>query len=177
MTLNTNYQSSPLSSTSLTLDTIISAAFYFAGKWEAPLRRNQSRDVLRLILYKLYAAPGGSLFHRHARSSQAALADKLDLSREWVNKLLARLKLAGWIETTAPRLPDGKQEITQFRPGRMLKRVLVLLLKSRQRQKSRVNTSSKLFPPRQDRARAKAFFADLIQTLGQKLGPPKAART
>src|SRR5215208_8148440 len=123
----------------LALDSILSATFFFSGKWTPALKRNQSGETLRLILCKLYGANRGSLFHARMRCSHAALADSLDLSREWTCKLIARLREAGWITTEARRLPDGKQEITIFRPGAMLKRLLVMLLKSRQRpQKHRV---------------------------------------
>src|SRR5688500_18790053 len=95
----------------LALDSILSATFFFTGKWTPALTRNQSRDTLRLILCKLYGASRGSLFHARTRCSHAALADSLDLSREWTCKLIARLRVTGWIQTEARRLPDGKQEV------------------------------------------------------------------
>jgi hypothetical protein len=174
MTLQENYATRRSSSTPL--DTIIASALFFAGKWCPELKRNQSRDVLRLILYKLYAPPGGSLFHRHARSSHAALAEKLDLSREWVCTLIARLREAGWLETSAPRLAGSQQQdISQYRPGRMLKRLLVMLLKSNQRvQNPRVNTSSQKLPTQEEVAKNKALLAHLIAELEQKFTPQKS---
>ena len=156
-------------STTLTLDTIISSSLFFAGKWEPTLRRSQSRDVLRAIINKLFGASRGSLFHANVRCSHAALAATLDLSREWTCTLIGRLREAGWIKTHAPRLPDGKQEITIFKPGRMLKRLLVMLLKSRQRRhSSHVNDCSQKIPTQEQIAKNKAFLADLRATLTQK---------
>src|SRR5215203_3625289 len=118
----------------LTLDTILSAISFFSGKWTPALKRNQSGETLRLILCKLYGASRGSLFNAQARCSHAALADSLDLSREWVCKLIARLREAGWITTHAPRCSGSQQqEVTVFGVGGTLKRLLVMLLKSKQR--------------------------------------------
>jgi hypothetical protein len=178
MSLSKAYPNHPRTSTVLTLDTIIAAATFFAGKWCHELKRNQSRDVLRLLLYKLYAAPGGSLFHRHARSSHIALANSLNLSRVWTCELIARLRLAGWLETSAPRLPNGKQEVSTFRPGRMLKRLIIMLLRSKERShKSRVNDKRQQSPTKEQVEKNRAFLADLIQTLRQKLGRTRAERT
>jgi hypothetical protein len=162
--------------TILTLDTILSATFFFSGKWTPSLKRNQSGETLRLILCKLYGASRGSLFHAQMRCSHAALADSLDLSREWVCKLVSRLRVAGWITTEARRSPDGKQEITIFRAGQMLKRLLVMLLKSQQRKRGsrvRVNDSSQKLPRKEDVEKNKAFLANLIAELGQKFTPKK----
>lgn len=159
----------------LTLDTIINSAFFFVGKWHPDLKRNQSRDVLRALLYKLFAPRGGSLFHRRARSSHAALAEQLSLSREWTCTLISRLRSSGWIETFAPRLSGSQQQdISTFRPGKMLKRLLVLLLRSKQRsQKSRVNDPSQKVPTKQEVEKNKALLANLIAELGQKFTPKK----
>lgn len=153
----------------LSLDSIINSSLFFAAKWNPDLKRSQARDVLRAIVNKLFGASHGSLFHAQVRCSHASLADALDLSREWTCKLVARLREAGWIQTSAPRLPDGKQEVTIFRPGRMLKRLLVMLLKSRQRQKtSRVNDSTQKIPNPEDVERNRAFLVNLRDTLMQK---------
>ena len=158
----------------LKLDQIWSATFYFAGIWTPALKRNQSRDALRLILCKLYGASRGSLFHAQMRCSQAALADSLDLSREWTCKLIARLREAGWITTEARRLPDGKQEVTVFRTGAKLKKLLVMLLRSKQRSKHcRVNNTSQKAPTKEDVAKNKALLANLIAELGQKFTPKR----
>jgi DNA-binding Lrp family transcriptional regulator len=107
------------------------------------------------------------------RCSHEALADSLGLSREWVCTLIGRLSETGWIITHAPRLPDRKQEVTSFKPGPMLKRLLVMLMKSKHRYNKRnVNTSSKQLPSPTDIVKAKAFFAGLRAELAQKLSPP-----
>lgn len=135
----------------LALDAICNASFFFAGEWSPALKRNQSRDLLRHLLCRLYGASKGQLFHARLRASHASLAAELDLSREWVCKLSGRLQEAKWIEYTALRLPDGKHEIGCFRPGRMLKRLLCMLLGYR-KPKSRVNTFSHSFPlPKKER--------------------------
>jgi hypothetical protein len=154
----------------LALDTILSAAFFFSGKWTPTLKRNQSGETLRLILCKLYGASRGSLFHARMRCSHAALADSLDLSREWTCKLIARLREARWITTEARRLPDGKQEITIFRAGPTLKRLLVLLLRSNQRsQKPRVNESSQQVPTKEHVEKNKSFLRKLQEDLANKM--------
>jgi hypothetical protein len=156
-------------SATLSLDSIINSALFFAAKWEPTLKRSQSRDVLRTIINKLYGANRGAIFHSNVRCSHAALAEALDLSREWTCKLVGRLRDTGWIQTHARRLPDGTQEITIFSPGRMMKRLLVMLLKSRQRRpSSRVNSSSQLLPTKEEVEKNKSFLADLRDTLTQK---------
>ena len=155
----------------LSLDSITASATYFAGQWTPELKRNQSRDLLRLILSKMWFLCHGNLFHGRIRASDAALADALDLSREWTNTLKGRLCEAKWITTEAPRLPDGTQEITIFRPGKRLKRLLVMLLKSRENaQKNRVNTSSQEVPTKEQIEKSKTFLANLIDDLGKKFG-------
>src|SRR4051812_18473469 len=129
----------------LTLDNILSAAFFFVGKWTPALKRNQSRDLLRHLLCRLYGASKGDLFHARIRASHASLGAELDLSREWVCKLGQRLQEAGWIQYQALRLPDGTYEIGCFRPGRMLKRLLCMLLGYR-KPRRRVNDFSQSFP-------------------------------
>jgi hypothetical protein len=125
----------------LALDAICKASFYIAGEWSPALKRNQSRDLLRHVLCRLHGASKGQLFHARLRASHASLADAVGLSREWVCKLSGRLVAAGWIEYTALRLPDGTYEIGCFRPGRMLKRLLCMLLGYR-KPKRRVNEFS-----------------------------------
>src|SRR5215208_4861602 len=107
----------------LILDNIISAATYFFRKWTPSSRLNQSFEVLRVIICKLYGASRGSLFYARMRCSHQAIADDLELTREWVCELVQRLRAWGWIQATAPRLPDGTQEVTIFRAGGMLKRL------------------------------------------------------
>jgi DNA-binding Lrp family transcriptional regulator len=117
----------------LALDVVLSAVFFFAGKWTPALKRNQSRDLLRFLLCRLYDQGRGDLGRAQLTLAQGTLARKLGLSRQWVGELLDRLQDAGWIEYYAPVLDDGMRGSTIFRVGRQLKRLLVMLLKSRKR--------------------------------------------
>jgi hypothetical protein len=112
----------------LALDVVLSAVFFFAGKWTPALKRNQSRDLLRFLLCRLYDQSRGQLVNGHVTLAQGTLARKLGLSRQWVGILLDRLQGAGWIKYTAPVLDDGMRRSTIFRVGRQLKRLLVMLL-------------------------------------------------
>jgi hypothetical protein len=158
--------------TGISLDTVVSSALFFSGKWTPALKLNQSRDVLRAVLNKLHGASQGSMFRARVRCSHAALAASCELSREWTCTLIGRLRDAGWIETSAPRLPDGKQEVTTFKPGRTLKRLLVMLLRSRQRRgpHGRVNETFQKIPNKEGIDKNKALLAELLRTLEQKLG-------
>jgi hypothetical protein len=129
----------------LALDNIQSAAFFFAGKWTPGLRRNQSRDLLRHLLCRLYGASKGSLFHARIRASHADLGHELGLSREWVCKLGQRLQGSGWVQYRALRLPDGTYEVGVFSAGRQLKRLLCMLLGYR-KSKHHVNDRSLSLP-------------------------------
>src|SRR3954451_13706636 len=154
----------------LALDNILSATFFFAGKWTPALKRNQSRDLLRHVLCRLYGASKGNLFHARLRASPASLGVELHLSREWVCKLGQRLQDAGWIEYRALRLSDGKYEIGCFRPGRMLKRVLCMLLGYR-KPRHRVNEFSHSFPL-PETEREKILSSTRTQQLKRERQPP-----
>jgi DNA-binding Lrp family transcriptional regulator len=117
----------------LALDTVLSATFCFVARWSPALKRNQSRDLLRFLLCRLYDQSRGQLVHGQIILAQTTLARKLGLSRQWVGELLDRLQEAGWIEHYAPVLDDGMRGSTIFRVGRQLKRLLMMLLKSRKR--------------------------------------------
>src|SRR5215813_15160681 len=112
----------------LALDNILSATFFFAGKWTPALKRNQSRDLLRHVLCRLHGASKGDLFHARLRASHASLGAELGLSREWTCKLGQRLQASGWITYRALRLSDGKFEVGVFSAGRKLKRLLCILI-------------------------------------------------
>jgi len=140
----------------LSLDSICNASYFFALEWTPDtLKGNRSRDVLRLIISKLYGAGQGNLFHAKMRATHQSLADKLLLCREWTSKMIGRLREARWLETFALRLPDGKQDVTLFRPGKMLKRLLLMLFRSRQRPhgSSRVIDPSQIIPKHQEFAK------------------------
>ena len=134
-----------MGSGTLALDNILSASFFFAGKWSPEIKRNQSRDLLRHLLCRLHGASKGNLFHARIRASHANLGHEVGLSREWTCKLGQRLQASGWISYRALRLPDGKYEVGLFSAGRQLKRLLCLLLGYR-KPKHRVNKLSPSFP-------------------------------
>lgn len=119
----------------LSLDTVLSAAFHFVRQWSPGLERNQSRDLLHFVLCRLYDAGRGKLVHAHVTLAQGTLARKLGLSRQWVGILLSRLEHAGWIEYTAPYIDAGMRGSTTMRVGRQLKRLLIMLAKSRPQKK------------------------------------------
>jgi DNA-binding Lrp family transcriptional regulator len=117
----------------LALDNILSAVFFFTGKWCPELKGNQSRDLLRFLLCRLYDQSRGQVVNAQLTLAQGTLARKLGLSRQWVGALLERLQETGWIEYYAPVLSEGMRGSTIFRAGRQLKRLLLMLLKSKRR--------------------------------------------
>ncbi len=119
----------------LALDNILSAMFCFVDRWTPALSRNHSRDLLRFLLCRLYDQSRGHLLHAHVALAQGTLARKLGLSRTWTQVLVSRLQEGGWIEYAAPILDTGMRGSCSFRVGRSLKRLLVMLLKSRKRKK------------------------------------------
>src|SRR5262245_39003145 len=152
----------------LALDVVLSACFFFTGKWTPALKRNQSRDLLRFLLCRLYDQSRGQLVHGQVTLAQATLACKLGLSRQWVGILLARLQEAGWIEYYAPVLDDGMRGSTIFRVGRQLKRLLVMLLKSKRHKtptKSDANQAWQFSPSKEEKRH--------LQILKQETTPPK----
>ncbi|MGE0682426.1 MAG: helix-turn-helix domain-containing protein [Candidatus Binatia bacterium] len=154
----------------LTLDNLLSASVFFVGKWTPALKRNQSRDVLRLLICKFHGASHGNLFKAQIQASQDDLASRLDLSREWVCKLLKRLEAERWIVSKAIRLPDGKFLPCYFRPGGQLKRVLCILLGyRRQPRPSRVNTPSQYLPSLKEREKSLFFIRQIKELLTAKM--------
>jgi hypothetical protein len=161
---NTHYQN-------FQLDSIANAATYFLSQWTPDLKRNQSSYLLTLIISKLYGASKGSLFHARSRASHASLAASLNLSREWTCKLIGKLREAGWITTEAPRLPNSPlQEVTIFKPGGKLKKLLVMLLKSKQRLQQSVNGQQQKIPTKEEVSKNLAFLSSLRDDLAKKLG-------
>jgi len=156
--------------TALSLDNIISSVFWALPKWTPELRRNASRDLLRHLVCRLYGASKGNLFAARVQASQASLAAGTGVSREWTNKLLARLVRAGWLESYAPRLPDGHYLPCIFKVGGQLKRLLCILLRRRGVRHSRVNDSSKSLPIRIDMKKSYTFWRELKEKLGAKMG-------
>jgi hypothetical protein len=119
----------------LVLDTVLAAAQFFVDKWSPDLGRNRSRDLFRFVLCRFFDAGRGNVHSAQFTLAQTTLARKLGLSRQWVGTLLARLQAAGWLEYYAPTLPDGTNGSTIFRPGKQLKRLLIMLVKSHQPKK------------------------------------------
>src|SRR5215470_16021025 len=154
----------------VSLDTVVASLAYFLPKWTPALGRNASRDLLRLVVCKLYGASKGNLFQAQIQASQEALAASVGRSRVWTNQLVARLKAEGWLEVYAPRLPDGKFLPCLFWPGRRLKRLLCILMGSRRPRRSRVK-SARLSPPLSQTQREKSlsFWQGLRATLAQHL--------
>ena len=154
----------------LALDTVLSSLWWALGKWTPQLTRNRSDRLLRLLTLKLHGASRGDLFHARIQASQEDLAHELGLSREWVNKLLARLAAAGWIRTHAPRLPDGRYLPCFIQPGGQLKRLLCVLLRYRRPRPSRVNDSSPSLPlPKEVREKNLHFWQKLKAELSRKV--------
>jgi DNA-binding Lrp family transcriptional regulator len=153
----------------LALDNIVSATFFFAGRWTPGLKRSQARDLLRLLVCKLYGVSHGQLFHAHLWASQSALAADLGISREWCNQLVGRLVEARWVHYTAERLPNGKFEVGTFRTGRTLKRLLCVLLGYRRRRPNHVKSSSQKIPTQKQVEENKRFFSQLLTNLATKL--------
>ena len=137
-----------MGSGALALDNILSATHFFVGKWTPALKRNQSRDILRHLLCRMYGVSKGNPFHATLRTSQTSIAATAELSREWTCTLIGRLCGAGWLSYYAPRLPDGHYDIGVFRPGKKLKRLLCMLAGYRRRPRpvARVNGRSQLEP-------------------------------
>jgi DNA-binding Lrp family transcriptional regulator len=136
--------------------------------WNPELRRNQSRDVLRFLICRLYDAGRGKLVGAQLVLAQGTLARKLGLSRQWVGILLARLEEAGWLECYSPVLDDGMRSSTMFRVGRQLKRLLMMLTKSKPRKKPTKSDAKPRwqFSPSKEEKR-------LFQILKQETEPPK----
>jgi hypothetical protein len=159
-----------MGSSALALDTVLSSLWWALGKWTPQLTRNRSDRLLRLLTLKLYGASRGDLFHACIQASQDGLAHELGLSREWTNKLLARLSAAGWIHTYAPRLPNGRYLPCLIRPGGQLKRLLCVLLRYRKPQQSRVNNPSPSLPPKKEvREKNLHFWQKLKADLSKKV--------
>lgn len=154
----------------LSLDTILSASSYFVRKWSPDLARNQSRDLLRFVICRLYDQGRGKLIGSQLTLAQSTLGRKLGLSRQWVGILLSRLEREGWIQFTAPYIDAGMRGSTIIRIGRQLKRLLVMLAKSRLRKKqARLDDKSAWqFSPLSKEKRL-----SLIQEKEQELPSPK----
>src|SRR4029453_14665840 len=134
----------------LTLDQIWSATTTFTVKWSEGLESNKAHRVLHYLLCRLYDEGRGQLGNARLTLAQTTLSKKLGISRQWIGELVARLSAAGWIEYHSSKLPSGTNSSSVWRVGRMLKRLLVMLSKSRQRKTSAIKPAKSTwhFSPR-----------------------------
>jgi DNA-binding Lrp family transcriptional regulator len=116
-----------------TLDQIWSATSHFSIQWSEGIESNKAHRVLHYLLCRLYDEGRGQLVNTQLTLAQTTLSRKLGISRQWIGELVSRLDREGWIEHFSLKLPDGTNGSTIFRVGRMLKRLLVMLAKSKQR--------------------------------------------
>jgi hypothetical protein len=133
----------------LTLDTILSATSFHVRKWSPELVRTQGRDLLRFLIIRLYSDNQGNLNTASLTISQSLLADKIGVTREWCNKLLAQLKDAGWLQYSSGRREGGLRTTCTFAVGNTLRRLLIALTKShaqKNQQKHDVKSRSQSFP-------------------------------
>jgi hypothetical protein len=119
----------------LTLDQIWSATSTFTVRWSEGLESNKAHRVLHYLLCRLYDEGRGQLVNARLTLAQTTLSKKLGISRQWIGELVSRLEQEGWLEHSSLKLPDGTNSSTIFRAGRMLKRLLVMLSKSRRGEK------------------------------------------
>ena len=126
-----------MGSSTLTLDTILSATDFFSTKWSQGIESNKAGRVLRFLVCRLYDEGRGQLVNASLTLAQTTLSKKLGISRQWVGELVNRLERTGWLEHSSPKLLDGTNGSSVWRVGRMLKRLLVMLSKSRRGEKLR----------------------------------------
>jgi len=108
------------------------------------LTRTQARDLLRFLVCRWYDAGRGHLVKSPVKLSQGTLARKLGISRQWCQVLLGRLRDQGWLTYYAQLLPDGMRGSCVLSAGRQLKRLLVMLAKSRRGKEKQRNSADKL---------------------------------
>src|SRR5712692_7186833 len=61
------------------------------------LSRGHAQYVLAAVLRHLYRASGGHLATAEVSLDQGALAQEVQLSRQWLGVVLTRLQAAGWL--------------------------------------------------------------------------------
>jgi len=122
-----------MGSSTLALDTILSATEFFSAKWSQGIESNKAGRVLRFLLCRLYDEGRGNLVNARLTLAQTTLSQKLGISRQWIGELVSRLERAGWLEHSSSKLPDGTNSSSVWRVGRQLKRLLVMLSKSKRR--------------------------------------------
>src|SRR5713101_6599675 len=78
-------------------DTLTVRVFDEVRQSSPTLGRSQAQYVLAAVLRHLYRASGGHLATAEVSLDQGALAQEVQLSRQWLAVLLTRLQDAGWI--------------------------------------------------------------------------------
>lgn len=115
----------------IALDTILSAVDHHTQKWSQGIESNKAGRLLRYLIIRLYDAGRGHLMNTSLTLAQTTLAEKLEVSRRWTGVLVGRLGREGWLEYESSKLPDGMNSSSVWRIGRMLKRLLIMLAKSK----------------------------------------------
>ena len=90
--------------------------------WSPALTRSRARDVLGVLLQRLYTAGSGQIVDAETALSRVTLAQEMGVSQHWLGVLLSRLCKAGWIV-----FEGASGAATRFRAGPQLVRVECLL--------------------------------------------------
>ena len=110
-------------------DTLSVRVFDQVRQSSPALGRSQAQYVLVAVLRHLYRASGGHLATAEVSLDQGALAQEVQLSRQWLGVLLTRLQDAGWIVCegaggamtrfrAGPQLLQVEREVREERAGR-----------------------------------------------------------
>jgi hypothetical protein len=115
----------------LSQDTIQNRVRYVLQVQHPDLARTKALGLLLLVAGKLYDAGRGNVFRGVVRIAHSQLAshETVRCSRNWACQSLKALELAGWLQVTYLRRPDGKFDPGIYRIGPQLKRIVVALLK------------------------------------------------
>lgn len=114
----------------LTLDTILSAMKLHVWTWSPELVWIQNRDLLRFFLIRFYGGNHGNLITASLTISQSLLADKLGVTRECCNKLLAQPRDAEGRHYSSRRREGGLRATRTFAVGNTPRCLLLALTKS-----------------------------------------------
>jgi hypothetical protein len=94
------------------------------------------------LLCRWYDAGRGHAVGAQVKLAQGTIAGKLGLSRQWSAILIQRLRQAGWLDYYAELLPDGMRGSCVLRAGKQLKRLLIMLKKSRPKTPTKADVKS-----------------------------------
>lgn len=151
----------------LALDNILSASEHYLAHWSSGLESNKAGRLLRYLVCRLWDRGRGKLINAQIELAQTTIARKLRISRQWVGTLADRLAAAGWIEHHSSKLSDGMNSSSVWRVGRLLKRLLVMLLKShcgKKRANKPANTAWHFSPRERER--------EILSILEKEKAPP-----